>query len=350
LTERVIDRLQAYVGQRLSTLDGVFVVDETGFAKQGKKSVGVARQYSGTLGKVANCQVGVFLAYVSERGHALVDGELYLPQRWTDDRQRCREAGVPETVGFRTKAELALMSLRGAQQAGHLMGYWVTADEHYGQVPTFRDALDGEGWHYVLEVPCTTPVFEQLAKAEMPAWCGRGQKPSRPRLVDGEARASTVKALASSLAAVDWQVLTAGEGAQGPRRYRFAARRVWESREQLPGRECWLVFRRNLDGSEPKYYLSNAPADTSLLRLAQVGAMRWCVETEFRTEKGETGLDEYEVRSWQGWYHHIVLAMLAGAFLLSLQLEWGKKGAADHTTAGQQGAPRVASPTKVDVR
>ena len=238
----------------------------------------------------------------------------------------------------------------GGLWSGHLMGHWVTADEHYGQVPTFRGALDAEGWHYVLEVPCTTPVFEQLAKVEMPAWCGRGQKLSRPRLVDGEARASTVKALASSLAAVDWQALTTGEAGQGPRRYRFAARRVWESREQLPGRECWLVLRSNLDGSEPKYYLSNAPADTSLLRLAQVGAMRWCVETEFRTEKGETGLDEYEVRSWQGWHHHIVLAMLAGAFLLSLQLEWGKKGAADHTTADQQGAPRVASPTKVDVR
>ena len=183
---RVIDRLQAYVGRRLNARDGVFVLDETSFPKKGDKSVGVARQYCGTLGKVANCQVGVFLAYVSERGHALLDKRLYLLREWTDNPARCRAAGVPETVTYQSKAELGLAMLRQVQATGHLRGCWVTGDEAYGQVPSLRDALDAEGWRYVLEVPCSQPAFGQLAKTEVPAWSGRGCPPSKPRLVEGE--------------------------------------------------------------------------------------------------------------------------------------------------------------------
>jgi len=159
-----------------------------------------------------------------------------------------------------------------------------------------------------------------------------------------------VAALAAGLTPTQWKAKTVAEGAQGPRTYLFAARRVWESREGLPGRECWLVLRRNLDGSEPKYYLSNAPASTSLLTLARVGALRWPIETEFETEKGETGLDEYEVRSWAGWHHHISLALLAGAFLLTVQQDWGEKDAPGDAATGQPGAAGVAAPTPVDRR
>ena len=323
--ELVIDRLQRYVGQRLHQPDGVFILDDTGFAKQGQQSVGVTRQYSGTLGKVGNCQVGVFLAYVSAQGHALVDKALYLPAAWTADRPRCRAAGVPEAVGYHSKAELGLALLRRAQQAGHLTATWVTGDSGYGEVPTLRDTLDAGGWRYVLEVPSITPVFTQAAQVTVPAWAGRGRKPTQPQLVAGAPRPQTVQALAASLASAEWHTLTVAEGAQGPRSHQFAAWRVWESRDGLLGRAGWLLLRRDLDGSETKYYLANAPADTPLLRLAQVGAMRWPVETEFQTEKGETGLDEYEVRTWLGWHHHITMALLAGAFLLSLQQEWGEK-------------------------
>lgn len=346
--EPVIDRLQDYVGRLLNLSDGVFVLDETGFPKKGKKSVGVARQYCGTLGKVANCQLGVFLAYVSEQGHALVDKRLYLPKEWTDDPGRCREAGVPEDVDYQSTAELGLSMLQQARFAGHLMGQWVTADEAYGKVPTLRDALDADEWLYVLEVPCTQPIFTQPAKTEVPAWSGRGPHPTKLRLVDGEPGPRTVETVAASLTAEDWQLLTVAEGAQGPRTYLFAARRVWESREGLPGRECWLVLRRNPDGSEPKYYLSNAPVDTPLLRLAQVGAKRWPIETEFQMEKNETGLDEYEVRSWQGWHHHITLAMLAGIFLLSLQQEWGEKDAPGDSASNQPRAARTAPAASLD--
>jgi len=350
-TEPVIDRLQAYVGARLNTPSGVFVIDESGFPKQGTKSVGVGRQYCGTLGKVGNCQLGVFLSYASARGHALVDKRLYLPPAWVDDPARGRAAGVPEReMRYRGKAELALDLLRQARTTGHLTGDWVAGDDAYGMVPTLRDALDAEDWRYVLDVPATTPVFDQPALAEVPPWSGRGGKPTKPRLAPGAAPARTVEALAVSLSAGAWQNQTVAEGAQGLRTYQFAARRVWESRDGLPGRACWLLLRRNLDGREPRYYLSNAPEDTPLLTLAQVAATRWTIETEFETAKGETGLDEYEVRSWVGWHHHITLALLAGAFLLTMQQEWGEKDAPAHPPASQPGPARGAPPPHLDAR
>jgi len=319
----VIDRLQKYVAPFLRDTLNVFVVDDTGFAKQGTHSVGVARQYSGTLGRVANCQVGVFLAYVSPRGHALVDKALYLPAEWTQDRDRCRAAGVPDDVVYQSKADLALGLLRRARQGTQLPGDWITADAGYGEVPSFREALDTEHWRYVVEVPGNVSVFVQWAKTAVPAWSGQGRKPTRPQLVAGEPEPQNVVSVAAQLTPSQWRSLTVAEGAQGPRQYQFAALRVWESQDGLPGRACWLLFRRNLDGSDLKSYLSNAPADTPLLTLARVSAMRWPVETEFQTEKGETGLDEYEVRSWHGWHHHVTMALLAGAFLLSLQHDWG---------------------------
>lgn len=349
-TAPVIDALQAYLAPRLNAPDGVFVLDESGFPKKGTKSVGVTRQYCGALGKVGNCQLGVFLAYVSERGHALIDVRLSLPREWVDDPARRQAAGVPETVGYQSKAEQGLAMLQQAHTAAHLTGQWVTADEDYGKVPTLRDALDTDGWSYVLEVPTTTPVFVQATPVAVPAWSGRGPKPTRPRVVVGAAPATTAQAWAAGLIPERWPVLTVAEGAQGPRMYQFAAQRVWESRDGLPGRESWLVARRTLDGSEPKFYLSNASADTPLLVLGRVGAARWPIETEFQTRKGETGLAEYEVRSWAGWYHHITLALLAGAFLLTIQQEWGKKSAPSDPAASQSCPARTLAASDVDGR
>jgi SRSO17 transposase len=349
-TAPLVRALQRYLGERLSEPEGVFVLDDTGFPKQGSKSVGVARQYSGTLGKVGNCQVGVFLAYVSSRGHALVDGCLYLPRHWTEDRQRCRQAGVPDAVDYQSKAELGLALLAQAKAAGHLSGSWLTADEGYGEVPSFRDALNEAGWSYVLEVPSTTPVFSEPVRAEVPAWSGRGRRPRRARMVEGEPGWQTVAAVAAGLRPSAWQTQTVAEGAQGPRVHQFASLRVWERRNEVAGREGWLVLRRNLDGSELKYYSSNAGSDTPLATLARVGAWRWPIETEFEQEKGEVGLDEYEVRGWQGWSHHITLALLAGAFLLDMQQDWGKKGAPADAAAGGPRPAGATSPPTLDVR
>lgn len=348
--EAVIAEVQRYLAEHLLphaaqapregvAADGVFTLDGTGFAKRGTRSAGVARQYSGTLGKVDTCQIGIFLGYATARGHALIDGHLWLPREWTDDSERCRRAGIPEAVvqaGYQSQAELGLVLLRRARATGALVGRWITADEAFGQVPTFRDALDTEGWHYVVEVPCTTPLFTAPAQTRR-VWLTRGM---RARPVEIQPAAQTAQEVAATLAAERWTTVTVAEGAQGPRTHRFAALRVWESREGVPGRACWLLLRRNLDDTEPKYSLSNAPPETPLDVLARVGATRWTVETEFQTTKGQVGLDEYEVRSWPGWHHHVTLCLLANAFLISLQHEWGGK-----EPRGRQLRVRHTSPT-----
>lgn len=342
--EAVAAELQRFVAEELLpqgagegiATDGVFTLDSTGFAKRGKRSAGVARQYSGTLGKVDTCQIGVFLGYVTARGHALLDGQLWLPREWTDDPERCRRAGIPEDVlaqGYQSQADLGLALLRRAQATGAVVGRWVTADAAFGQVPGFRDALDAAGWWYVAEVPCTTPVFTAAARTRQVQLTPR----TPPRPVEVQPAAQPVRDVAAALPPTRWTTVTVAEGAQGPRTHRFAAVRVRERCAEVPGRACWLVLRRNLDGSEPKCYLSNAPEAAPLTELARVGATRWTVETEFQTSKGLVGLDEYEVRSWPGWHHHITLCLLANAFLLSLQRAWTGVGG-----KGLRGRPRAA--------
>lgn len=321
----IIAALQEYLAPRLSHHEAVFIFDETAAAKQGKLSVGVARQYSGTLGKVGNCQVGVFLAYAAPAGHALLDGELYLPQQWIDDADRRRVAGVPTQTTLQTKGDLALTILQRTLKAGHLRGRWVTGDAVYGSDPALRDGVEQAGLYYVFEVRNNEWLFTIKPATAVPQWSGRGRKPQRERRAEGSAGPQTVAEIAAGITEPQWQSLTVAEGAQGPRRYQFYRRRVWECRDGLPGRECWLLLRRKEDGSDIKYCLSNAPLESTLLQLGQVGATRWNIETEFELTKSEAGLVEYEVRSWEGWYHHMTMALLAGAFLLQMQQEWGGK-------------------------
>jgi SRSO17 transposase len=340
--EAVIGRLQAYLGPRLADPLGVLVFDGSDFPKQGKKSVGVARQYCGRLGKVANCQAGVFLAYVGPRGRALVDKRLYLPEGWTSDPARCAAAGVPEDRrGYRAKTDLALEMLREARKRGHLPAAWAAGDDAFGMSPEFRDGLAAEGMRYVLDVPSNTPVWPLEPTGKRRPSRGRG-RPPKPKPAPEERQTVEARSLAQPQAA--WREVTVAEGAQGPRTYRFCAERVRETRDREPGGVLWAVYRRNLDGSEPRHYLSNAPEDTPLDTLARVGGSRWPIETEFETQKSDVGLDAYEVRTWAGWHHHITLCLLAGAFLLSLQQDWGEKDAPDHAPPGASGGAGAAAP------
>jgi len=343
--DAVIARLQEHLGPRLEHPLAVWVFDGSDFPKQGVKSVGVTRQYCGALGKVANCQAGVFLAHVGPRGRALVDKRLYLPEVWTSDPARCATAGVPEAQRrYWAKTDLALEMLRQARARGYLSAEWVAGDDAFGRSPVFRDGLTAEGMQYVLDVPPDTPVWLLEPTWSRPAYQGRG-RPSRPKPHLEERRTVAERSLAQPEEA--WHEVTLGEGAQGPRTYRFSAQRIRETRNREPGGVLWAVYRQNLDGSEPRYYLSNAPEDTPLETLARVGGSRWPIETEFETGKSNVGLDEYETRTWAGWHHHITLCLLAGAFLLSLQQDWGGKDAPDHAPPGVPGGAGDAAPGTV---
>jgi SRSO17 transposase len=346
--ERVIAHLQHYLGPRLTHPRAVFAVDSSSFPKQGKKSVGVARQYCGALGKIASCQVGVFLAHVGPRGRALVDKRLYLPKEWTDDPARCAAAGVPkEKQLYRSETELALEMLQRAQARGHLVAEWVTGDDAFGKSPQFRDAVAALGFRYVLEVPGDTPVWPLEVTWERPADSGKG-RPPEPRPVAAERL--EVRERGKRLPSAAWQEITVAEGVQGPRTYRFAVERVRETRDREPGKVVWVVYRENLDGSEPRYYFAHAPEETELATLAWVAAARWPIETELETEKSDIGLDEYEVRSWTGWHHHLTMCLLASAFLLELQQEWGEKDAPPDASPGLPGGARVAAAAALRAR
>jgi SRSO17 transposase len=282
---------------------GVLVIDETGFVKKGDKSVGVKRQYSGTAGKIENCQIGVFLGYASEKGHALIDRALYLPEEWTSDQARRAEAKVPDEGRFATKPELARQMLERAFAAG-VPCQWVAGDSIYGGDRRLRLWLEEHQHWFVLGV----------AKDE-PLWCGFEQK----RADDW----------AADLPAESWQRLSCGEGAKGPRLYDWALIPLprWG---QAPDVLHALLVRRSLTDGEVAYFVVFAPAGTPLQTLVTVAGMRWTIEECFEIGKQEVGLDEYEVRHWPGWYRHITLSMLALAFLTvtrvqAVQAESSKK-------------------------
>jgi SRSO17 transposase len=291
----VRDELRAFVQETLASPNAVVVIDETGFLKKGSKSVGVQRQYSGTAGRIENCQVGVFLSYASSRGHTLLDRELYLPKSWVDDQKRCREAHVPEGVTFATKPELAQRMLERTLDAG-LPVAWVTGDTVYGSSLPLRIALETRKQAYALAVPCKEYVEVQGTRLR-------------------------VDQVARRLAREDWQQLSAGVGSKGPRL--FAWVRVELVAPEISGWQRWLLIRRSLDeGVEPAemaYVLVFAPTGTTLQEMVEAFGMRWTVEQCFEEAKGEVGLDEYEVRSWHGWYRHITLSLLALSFLTALR-------------------------------
>ncbi|GAA4548914.1 IS701 family transposase [Pseudonocardia xishanensis] len=301
----VRDDLRGYVLDELGdTASGVFVVDETGFIKKGVRSAGVQRQYTGTSGKIDNCQLGVFLAYASTKGRALIDRELYLPVSWTEDRERCSRADVPDDVEFATKPQLGTAMLARAHVAGALTsGSWVTADEAYGQNPGFREWLAEREIPFVL----ATRNDDLLTSP------------------DGNRRPA--KVLATIAGARDpetgqtgWERRSIGPGAHGERVYDWTA--VALDTDGLPaGWGHWLLVRRQTEAPEGKtvrelaFYRCAAPADTPLRELVRVAGARWAIEECFQTAKNEAGLDHYQVRSYRAWHAHITLAMLAAAYL-----------------------------------
>ena len=290
--DEVRDDLQQYVVEHLARKDGVLIVDETGFFKKGTKSAGVGRQYSGTAGRIENCQIGVFLAYRTSRGHALIDRELYLPKAWCEDRPRCREARIPDTKPFATKPALACEMLKRAV-AARIPARWVAADEVYGSDSKFRNLLEKRGLNYVVTISCQQRLFLNDAH-------GR---------VDEHVR--TMKKSA-------WKKLSCGQGTKGDRVYEWSFVPFGILTDD--GKRKGLLVRRAVkDKTDIAYYFTLAPARTRLQNLVNVAGSRWAIEECFEQSKQETGLDEYEVRSWHAWYRHITLSMFAHAMLSVLR-------------------------------
>jgi len=291
--DAVRDDLRAYVVEHLADPDAVLIVDETGFLKKGTKSVGVARQYSGTAGRVENCQIGVFLAYAGVQGQAFLDRELYLPKPWAADAARRQAAGVPASVGFATKGELARAMLARAFTAG-VPAAWVTGDEPYGNDGKLRRWLEAEGRPYVLAVARSHPI-----------WASRdGAAPTQVR----------AETLVPTIPDDAWHRLEVGAGSKGPRVFDWAVARLPFTTEA--GWAQWLLLRRSVTHpTELAYYRGFSHDDIGIPELARVAGSRWAIEVGFEQAKGEVVLDQYEVRRWDGWYRHITLCLLAHAFL-----------------------------------
>jgi SRSO17 transposase len=314
--DTVRDRLRTYVTDYLADPDAVGVIDETGFLKKGSLSAGVARQYSGTAGRIENCQIGVFLAYASHHGHTLIDRELYLPKEWSDDRERCRKAAIPDERVFATKPVLARQMLERAFEAGVMLA-WVSGDSVYGDDRALRGFLEERKQAYVLAVSGKEWV-----------WLGEQQR--------------QIKTILAELSSAGWETLSAGAGSKGARLYEW--RRLEVSAPAQAGWKRFLLIRRSIsDPSEMTSYIVFARADTTLSELVRVAGTRWTVEESIQTAKGEVGLDHYEVRSFTGWYRHMSLAMWASAFLSVIRDEMGAEVAPKKGLPKQRAHSSLAS-------
>jgi SRSO17 transposase len=286
--DAVRDDIRAIAVEHLGSTDAILVVDETGDVKKGVHTVGVQRQYTGTAGRIENAQVGVFLTYTTTAGHTLIDRELYLPASWTGDPDRCTAAGVPEGRAFATKTTLAQRMLIRALDGGVAAG-WVAGDEVYGASSALRGELENRGVGYVLAVACDHHVTTAA----------------------GSRRAD---ALVAGLPKRAWQRLSAGRGANGHRFYDWAWITVTAAGNAPPGQR-WLLVRRNRRTGELAFYRCFSPGVVPLGALVRVAGRRWTIEESFQTSKGQTGLDEHQVRTWTSWYRLTTLVLLAHLFL-----------------------------------
>ncbi len=347
---RVLYRFRAVMAPTFADPEGIFVIDDTGFPKQGEHSVGVRHQYCGQLGKQANCQVAVTLHYVGAEGHFPAALRLFLPKSWTSSPQRLDEAGVPEPYrAARTKGEIALDLIDQVRRQGLLPGRLVVTDCGYGASGPFREGLEQRGLSYIVGVSPETvgftaePVWESPGPPARPAGTG-GPSRRRPRLAEGQPRPVSVKSLAKSLPReeVTWR-----EGTKGKLSAKFAWVRVWPGRGWAEGacagaKAIWLLIEEPSDG-QIQYALSNLPPGTTRSEAARLWKSRWPVEQGYQQMKGELGLNHFEGRSWRGFHHHACLVMLAYGFL-TLEKHRERKEAPASPGSKRGTAPRITLP------
>jgi len=325
----VQENMRRRIGRIFGT-EGVLIIDDTGFVKQGKHSVGVSRQYSGTLGKVGNCQIAVTLQFQVERSVLCIGAELYLPEAWTTDAKRMKKAGVPAEIGYRPKWQIALEMIGRARSEG--FSGPVLADSAYGTVTQFRQELDSLGLPWCLGIDSTLRVIAANADlGPVPAKGPMGRTPTRPqKLADRTLKTRSVADWAWRRRAA-FRKVTWRQGSRGPMSSRFAVWRVRHAHRATMGIEpleaCWLIAEWPTDAEKPtKFFFSNLPATASRKELVRLAKRRWWVEHSYKELKDELGLDHFEGRSWRGWHHHVTLTMLAYLFLVELRKRLGKKG------------------------
>jgi SRSO17 transposase len=329
----LIEKQQTLIAKWLGEADGVVIVDGSGFPKQGDYSVGVAPQYCGHLGKVANCQQGVFLVYASQWGYAFLDERLYLPEDWfspayRENWQACR---IPDPLAFRTEPELGVEMIGELRHQAVVPFRWVTCDEAYGKSPVFLEGIEAVGKWYLAEVPSDTRVWLRTPSVEPPGRGVLGRPRLHPRVKRSAPPPQELRELILRLPRTAWQRRLIKEGSKGPLVAEFAFLRVTPVRAELPGPRSWAVFRRSLGPKgEVKFYLSNAPANCPRQELVRVSGMRWPVETAIEEGRGEAGMDHYETRTWQGWHGHMAHTFLAHLFLIRLRGLWQKKSCRNH--------------------
>lgn len=301
---------------------GCIHIDESGFPKQGNDSVGVCRQYSGRLGKVDNCQVGVFLGYTSHNRRILLDRRLYLPKEWINDNERRKKCGVPENIVFQTKAQLGLELIRKAQERKIPFG-WIGMDSHYGQQPWLLDELESQNLIYIADIPCDSRAWLERPETGVPLRNGDvGRKPTKLKAKEQPVEA---RQIASQLDRSQWNRIYIRDTERGQLWSLLAFLRVYPVVDELPGKETWLILRKDEKEQKLKYQYCNAPSDTPIEQLAEMSHSRYWMERAIQDAKGEAGLDEYELRSWRGWHHHMTMTILSMLFLLELQLDWQPK-------------------------
>lgn len=329
----MLERYQTLVKDWLGEPAGVVIADGSGFPKQGEHSVGVAHQYCGHLGKVANCQEGVFVVYASSRGYAFLDKQLYLPEEWFTIayRTRWQACRIPEDTAFRTEPELAVEMITDLTQRVLVPFQWVTADEAYGKSPVFCDGIAALDKWYLVEVPADTRVWLRTPAVQAPGQGLLGRPRLHPRVARNAPPPLEVRELVTRLPKSKWIRRIIKQGSKGPLVAEFAFVRATCLRAALPGSRVWLVFRRTL-APEPeiKFYFSNAPTTCPRSELIRVSGLRWPIETALEEGKSEIGMDHYETRTWLGWHRHMAHTFLAHLFLTHLRLLWQKKSGPHH--------------------
>lgn len=319
LMDDVSQTVSGHIGDKQH---GCLHMDESGFPKQGNDSVGVCRQYCGRLGKVDNCQVGVFLGYTSHNRRILLDRRLYLPEEWINDRERRKKCGVPENIVFQTKAQLGLELIYKAQERKIPFG-WIGMDSHYGQQPWLLDELESENLIYIADIPCDSRSWLELPQTGVPSRNGDiGRKPTKQKAMEQPFEA---RQIASQLDRSQWKRMYIRDTERGELWSLLAFLRVYPVVDELPGKETWLILRKDECVKKLKYQYCNAPSNTPIERLAEMSHSRYWMERAIQDAKGEAGLDEYELRSWRGWHHHMTMTILSMLFLLELQLDWQPK-------------------------